>query len=387
MNSKFLASFIALMILSNTFMSCKKTVDPLHKTEQVTSNKKKFKNAKRTDGIPSFKEFIFSRDLIDYQKPIIWEDNGKKRTLLKYVRSGEEKLYKYLLVEESDDQSWTSMYVVSGKELTGPGKLLGYSIKKEEVINYDKYISGDNNCMVNGVQLEKVNYNLDETLTGSTDKMMAECGKEYCIDSWLITYGEETGTIYYIEYSPICGVVHCGGGGGGSPATPPSLPTMEVGQNILDQSVATDLHMFGVNAVWSETRAGVIRMAKVITWKFLDMHVWGSAHVFHTAAFNTVLYAQDNIPPANRVWKWESFQYAGNSQSAMYTLGGYPPCLNATMDANAACGISGDQLTTDVDLSYNLKLTITCLGGLTLRDINGNNHATFLAATYAPAHV
>jgi len=311
--------------------------------------------------MPSFRQFIFSADLIDYNKPVTQEKDESSRVLLKYMNTNGGKLFKYILVQTNNDKSWNSMYLVSTKEIPQEINLYDLGIKQDEVINYDILQKNDGDYIINGVQINKINYNLDDPISAEAGRVPAKCEEgEYCIDSWLITYSEETGIVYWIEYDPICTTVHCTDGGGGNtgsnPAILPTLPTVEEAENILNQSYGVETYTFSNSGGATSTGPDIIKKPRVVQWSFFEMHIYGGASVKHTAIFNTVLFANTN----DMIWKWESFAYGGNSQSQAYTLGGYPPCIEGIMEVNAPSAISADLLTTDVALHYHLRVNIKC---------------------------
>lgn len=196
------------------------------KNQIPTTNKKKNKSkTSESGGIPTFKEFLFSTGMLDYSTLMKQEGQGSSRTLIKYYTSvNNPDLHKYLLVHTNEDKSWSYMYIVSKGLIARDFDLYKIDILDDEVINFNSFREHGNYIAINGVKIKDKIYSLEEPITAENGRVPAKCEEtDYCIDSWLITYGEESGTIYWVEYSPICYTVHCNSGGGSTnPATPPT---------------------------------------------------------------------------------------------------------------------------------------------------------------------
>lgn len=157
------------------------------------------------------------------------QQNGDlKRTLIRYYKPSYNsiRLYKYLLVETVNEESWKSVYLVSTQLLNQELNLFSINFIGNEVINIDNLLHGEQDYLVNGVKIGGKNFDLNSKIVYPErrgEEMNPACGEEVCFDSWLVTYNVETGQVLWTEFSPICKIVQCGGGGGGNPVNPPTV--------------------------------------------------------------------------------------------------------------------------------------------------------------------
>ena len=244
-NSKLLLLLLSIILIS----SCKKefTNDETNITKKV-----KLKNVKSRGerDLPTFKEFLFSRNMLVYNTMFYEEKEGVKRSLIRYHKPSYENVsyFKYQLVQTNLDNSWKCMYLVTKDSIDKSNikiDLFKINLIEGQVINLDKYLNGEENYIVNGIKIGQYNFNLEETISNpEREDANPMCGQEQCFDSWLVTYNVETGDILWTTYSPICNIIPCGGGGGGNPTDPIETcdrnaiyPEKEEFYNYIEQSI------------------------------------------------------------------------------------------------------------------------------------------------------
>lgn len=211
------------------------------------------------------------------------------------------------------------------------------------------------------------------TLTPTTS-CSDDCQTWYIVGTW---YYLDTGEIIDQEIVGEYQTGNCNSDEEAPPSGAPPPPpepcdeTSEEAQQSLVTMSGSELFQTSISSGGSQTTInGIITEPRTPKWPFYTINMGFGSTPEWSANFTAVRYKNNTTD----TWKWQSFNYANTVQ----TGGTTPPCMSATMNTTVSSTISGDKLSSSVTLTYDLEVTISCLGGTEV----GPPHTNTLRTTF-----
>ena len=342
------------------------------------------------DGDPIWENTKYFSNTKIYVTPIKFEISAsdKNFTMYKYLIATEDNtsniekgVFFYLLVNNNKTaESFTKLLPNDLPEdffslKTIPAGLTGtvikydidYKLIESKIYENANEVSGKGNILSyidnKAFYIDAPNYPSDYA------KIAVKCDSYY-----LVTFDPDGNiiSVFYLYTSCEPGDGSSGVGGGGNPTTPSSCDmTSQEAINRLNFITSDEIYDFGGSTLGQEgqpDRFGIIRAPKICSVGLRTLHFWGNYEASYTAYFKGIVYKSNSYSP----WKWENFEYNYSGLSA----GVVAPCFAVTPTVNTSWVISSDKSMASVDISYQMLITCSCVGGIQAAPVQSNSFST-----------